>query len=117
MKKRIVKHRRKTSETNISVELNLDGAGKYRIYTGIGFLDHMLTLFSKHGLFDLKVMAKGDLGVDIHHTNEDVGIALGEAFAKALGAKKGIRRFGSNDVAVPMEEALARVALDISARP
>lgn len=117
MKRRTVKHRRKTSETNISIELNLDGAGKYRIYTGIGFLDHMLTLFSKHGLFDLKVMAKGDLGVDIHHTNEDVGIALGEAFAKALGTKKGIRRFGSNDVAVPMEEALARVALDISARP
>jgi len=117
MKKRIVKHKRKTSETNISVELNLDGAGKYRIYTGIGFLDHMLTLFSKHGLFDLKLMAKGDLDVDIHHTNEDVGIVLGEAFAKALGAKKGIRRFGSKDVAVPMEEALARVALDISGRP
>ena len=117
MKRRTVKHRRKTSETDISVELNLDGAGKYRIYTGIGFLDHMLTLFSKHGLFDLKIMAKGDLDVDIHHTNEDVGITLGEAFAKTLGAKKGIRRFGSKDVAVPMEEALARVALDISGRP
>lgn len=117
MKKRTVKHKRKTSETNIAVELNLDGTGKYRIYTGIGFLDHMLTLFSKHGLFDLKIMAKGDLAVDIHHTNEDVGIALGEAFAKALGTKKGIRRFGSKDVAVPMEEALARVALDISGRP
>lgn len=117
MKKRIIKHKRKTSETNIAVELNLDGTGKYRIYTGIGFLDHMLTLFSKHGLFDLKIMAKGDLDVDIHHTNEDVGIALGEAFARALGTKKGIRRFGSKDVAVPMEEALARVALDISGRP
>lgn len=117
MKKRIVKHKRKTSETNIAVELNLDGTGKYRIFTGIGFLDHMLTLFSKHGLFDLKIMAKGDLDVDIHHTNEDVGIALGEAFSRALGAKKGIRRFGSKDVAVPMEEALARVALDISSRP
>lgn len=117
MRKRVVKHRRKTNETDIAVELNLDGTGKYRIYTGIGFLDHMLTLFSKHGPFDLKIMAKGDLGVDIHHTNEDVGIALGEAFSKALGAKKGIRRFGSKDVAVPMEEALARVALDISGRP
>jgi len=117
VKKRTVKHKRKTSETNIAVELNLDGTGKYRIYTGIGFLDHMLTLFSKHGLFDLKIMAKGDLDVDIHHTNEDVGIALGEAFAKSLGTKKGIRRFGSKDVAVPMEEALARVALDISGRP
>lgn len=117
MKKRTVKHKRKTSETDIAVELNLDGTGKYRIYTGIGFLDHMLTLFSKHGLFDLKIMAKGDLDVDIHHTNEDVGIALGETFAKALGTKKGIRRFGSKDVAVPMEEALARVALDISGRP
>ncbi len=117
MKKKSVKHRRKTSETDVAVELNLDGTGKYRIYTGISFLDHMLTLFSKHGLFDLKIMAKGDLGVDIHHTNEDVGIALGEAFAKALGTKKGIRRFGSKDVAVPMEEALARVALDISGRP
>jgi len=117
LKKRSVKHRRKTSETDVAVELNLDGTGKYRVYTGIGFLDHMLTLFTKHGLFDLKIRAKGDLCVDIHHTNEDVGIALGEAFAGALGSKKGIRRFGSKDLAVPMEEALARVALDVSGRP
>jgi len=117
MKNRLVRHKRKTTETNISVELNIDGTGKFRIYTGIGFLDHMLSLFARHGCFDLKVMAKGDLDVDIHHTNEDVGIVLGEAFAKALGDKKGIRRFGSKDIAVPMEEALARIALDISGRP
>ncbi len=117
MKKRTAKRKRKTTETDITVELNLDGTGKYRIYTGIGFLDHMLTLFSRHGCFDLKIKAKGDLNVDIHHTNEDVGIALGEAFLKALGNKKGIRRFGSMDVSVPMEEALARIALDISGRP
>ncbi|KPK42607.1 MAG: imidazoleglycerol-phosphate dehydratase [Omnitrophica WOR_2 bacterium SM23_29] len=117
MKKRIVKIKRKTTETAVSVELNLDGNGKSKVDTGIGFLDHMLTLFSKHGLFDLKLKAKGDLEVDLHHTNEDVGIALGEAFKKALGDKRGIRRFGSKDVAVPMEEALARVALDISGRP
>jgi len=117
MKNRLVRHKRKTTETNISVELNIDGTGKFLIYTGIGFLDHMLSLFARHGCFDLKVMAKGDLDVDIHHTNEDVGIVLGEAFAKALGDKKGIRRFGSKDIAVPMEEALARIALDISGRP
>ena len=117
MKKRIAKIKRKTTETAVSVELNLDGNGRSKVDTGIGFLDHMLTLFSKHGLFDLKLKAKGDLKVDIHHTNEDVGIVLGEAFKKALGNKKGIRRFGSIDVAVPMEEALARVALDISGRP
>ena len=117
MKKRTVKHRRKTTETDVKVELNIDGTGKFRVYTGVGFLDHMLSLFARHGCFDLKVMAKGDLKVDIHHTNEDVGIALGEAFSKALGKKKGIRRFGSMNVAVPMEEALARIALDISGRP
>ncbi|MFA6355521.1 MAG: imidazoleglycerol-phosphate dehydratase HisB [Candidatus Omnitrophota bacterium] len=117
MKKRSVKHKRKTTETDITVELNLDGTGKFRVYTGIGFLDHMLSLFARHGCFDLKLIAKGDLEVDIHHTNEDVGIALGEAFSKAIGNKKGIRRFGSTDVAVPMEEALARIALDISGRP
>lgn len=116
-KARVVKHKRKTTETDVAVELNIDGTGKFRVYTGIGFLDHMLSLFARHGCFDLKIMAKGDLEVDIHHTNEDVGIALGEAFAKGLGNKKGIRRFGSMNVAVPMEEALARIALDISGRP
>ncbi|HOX09747.1 MAG TPA: imidazoleglycerol-phosphate dehydratase HisB [Candidatus Omnitrophota bacterium] len=117
MKKRAVKLKRRTTETDIKVDLNIDGTGKFRVYTGIGFLDHMLSLFARHGCFDLKIIAKGDLNVDIHHTNEDVGIALGEAMAKALGNKKGIRRFGSRDVAVPMEEALARIALDISGRP
>lgn len=117
MKKRTVKHQRKTSETDVKIELNLDGSGKLRVYSGVGFLDHMLSLFARHGCFDLKVSAKGDLQVDIHHTNEDVGIALGEAFAKAMGNKKGIRRFGSMNVAVPMDEALARIALDISGRP
>ncbi len=117
MRKRVAKIKRKTSETAISVELNLGGKGKSQIETGIGFLDHMLTLFAKHAPFDLKVKAKGDLEVDLHHTNEDIGITLGEAFKKALGNKKGIRRFGSTNVAVPMEEALARIALDISGRP
>lgn len=117
MKKRVAKVKRKTTETEIAVELSLDGKGKSQIGTGIGFLDHMLILFAKHGLFDLKIKARGDLSIDLHHTNEDVGIALGEAFRKALGDKKGIRRFGSIDVAIPMEEALARIALDISGRP
>lgn len=117
MKKRTAQVKRKTTETDIAVYLNLDGTGKNRIYTGIGFLDHMLTLFSKHGLFDLKIMAQGDLKVDKHHTNEDAGITLGEAFTQALGAKRSIKRFGSIDLAVPMEEALARIALDISGRP
>lgn len=116
-KTRAVKHQRKTTETDVRIALDLNGTGKFRIYTGIGFLDHMLSLFAKHGCFDLKLTAKGDLEVDIHHTNEDVGIALGEAFAKAVGNKKGIRRFGSMNVAVPMEEALARIALDINGRP
>ncbi len=106
---------RKTSETDIKIELTIDGAGKYSIKTGIAFLDHMLSLFSKHGLFDLKVEAKGDLDVDIHHTNEDIGICLGEAVKKALGPKKGIRRYGFSYV--PMDEALVRVVLDISNRP
>ncbi len=115
MKKRVGKIERKTRETDIMVEINLDGEGKYKINTGIPFLDHMLSLFAKHGLFDLKIKAKGDLDVDIHHTNEDVGICLGEAFKKALGNKKGIRRFGA--AFTPMDEALARVVLDISGRP
>lgn len=107
--------KRKTSETDIVTSLILDGDGKTDIKTGIAFLDHMLTLFTKHGLFDLKIRAKGDLNIDLHHTNEDIGITLGDAFKKALGDKKGIRRFGSADV--PMDEALARIALDISGRP
>ncbi len=115
MKKRQAKIKRKTPETNISIELTIDGEGSSNIKTGIPFLDHMLTLFSKHGLFDLKIRAKGDLDVDLHHTNEDIGILLGKAFNKALGSKKKIRRFG--DKCVPMDEALVRVAIDISGRP
>ncbi|MCM8766272.1 MAG: imidazoleglycerol-phosphate dehydratase HisB [Candidatus Omnitrophica bacterium] len=107
--------RRKTKETDISLTLNIDGTGKYKIDTGIGFLDHMLELFSFHGFFDLEVKAKGDLKVDIHHTNEDLGIALAEAFKKALGNKQGIKRFGS--AFIPMDETLVQVVLDISGRP
>lgn len=107
--------KRKTSETNIEVVLGVYGSGRYQIKTGISFLDHMLNLFAKHGCFDLKVKAVGDLDVDIHHTNEDVGIALGEAFSCALKDKGGIKRFG--DATVPMDEALVRVVLDISGRP
>lgn len=107
--------KRKTSETDIQMTLAIDGRGKSSIGTGIPFLDHMLTLLSKHGLLDLEVRAKGDLHVDIHHTNEDVGITLGQALAKALGDKKGIRRYGF--FSVPMDEALVSVTLDISGRP
>lgn len=105
---------RKTTETNIKIDLNLDGSGKAKIDTGIGFLDHMLELFTFHGLFDLDISAKGDLKVDIHHTNEDVGLVLGEAFRKALGDMKGIKRFGSGSV--PMEDVVAQVTVDISGR-
>ena len=115
MPARSVRVKRKTRETEISLCLNLDGKGESEVDTGIGFLDHMLTLLAKHGLFDLKIKARGDLKVDIHHTNEDAGICLGEAFSKALGAKQGIKRFGY--ACIPMDEALARVALDISGRP
>jgi len=115
MKKRVAQIRRKTKETDISVKLNIDGSGKSKIDTGIGIFDHMLELFTFHGLFDLELKAKGDLKVDIHHTNEDVGIVLGEAFKEALGEnKKGIKRFGS--ITVPMEDVLASVAVDISGR-
>lgn len=107
--------RRKTQETDIRLRLNLDGRGKASVKTGIPFLDHMLTSLAKHGLFDLEIQARGDLEVDIHHTNEDAGITLGQAFTKALGDKKGIRRFGF--FSVPMDEALVRVSLDISGRP
>ena len=102
-------------ETNISVNLNLDGSGKTSVKTGIPFLDHMLTLLGTHGVFDLTVKAKGDLEIDRHHTNEDIGLELGRAFDKALGARKGITRMGL--AYVPMDEALARVVLDISGRP
>ena len=106
---------RKTSETDIQIRLDVDGCGKSQITTGMPFLDHMLTLLSKHGLFDMNVKAVGDLHVDIHHTNEDVGITLGQVLTKALGTKAGIRRYGFSSV--PMDEVLVRVTLDISGRP
>lgn len=105
---------RETLETRIYIELNLDGKGNADISTGIGFFDHMLRLFSKHGLFDLKIVAKGDLNVDSHHTIEDVGITMGKAFNAALRDKAGIKRYGS--VYLPMDEALVRVVVDISGR-
>jgi len=106
--------KRKSKETDIAVKLNIDGSGKSKIDTGIGLLDHMLELFAFHGLFDLEIKAKGDLKVDIHHTNEDVGIVLGQAFKKALGDMKGIKRFGS--ASVPMEDVVGSIAVDISGR-
>jgi len=112
--KRISRINRKTSETKIELVFNIDGEGKSKVSSGILFLDHMLTLFAKHGLFDLAIKAKGDIGVDIHHTNEDIGLCLGEALAKALKDKKGIKRFAS--AFIPMDEALARVVIDISGR-
>jgi imidazoleglycerol-phosphate dehydratase len=107
--------KRKTNETDISVAVNLDGTGAYDMATGIGFLDHMLDQLSKHSLIDMNVRAKGDLHIDFHHTAEDVGIALGEAVKKALGDKKGIRRYAS--AALVMDGTLTRVALDVSGRP
>ena len=106
---------RKTKETDIQIELSLDGSGQYDVSTGVPFFDHMLESFAKHGLFDLKVAAKGDLEVDLHHTVEDVGIALGDAIRQALGSAEGIRRFGS--AVLPMAEAKVEVAVDISNRP
>ena len=106
---------RNTKETEISVELNLDGSGIYEVSTGIGFLDHMLEQLSRHSLIDLKVSAKGDLHIDNHHTTEDSGIAIGEAVAKALAERKGITRYGH--ATIPMDETLTRVALDLSGRP
>lgn len=106
---------RNTSETKISLSLSLDGEGRSEIATGIPFFDHMLTLLSRHGLFDLKVEATGDIEVDFHHTVEDVGLALGAALSQSLGEKAGIRRYGS--AYVPMDEALARVVVDCSNRP
>ena len=106
---------RTTSETSISLKIGLDGTGKSRIATGIPFFDHMLTLFAKHGLFDLDLTAKGDIDVDFHHTVEDTGIALGQALTRALGDKAGIRRYGLSYV--PMDEALVRSVVDLSGRP
>lgn len=106
---------RNTHETKISVSLNLDGTGQYDVKTGIGFLDHMLEQLSRHSLIDLTVRAEGDIHIDFHHTTEDSGIAIGEAFNKALGDRKGIRRFGS--ALSPMDETLSRVTLDCSNRP
>lgn len=113
--KRTATIERKTNETDITLSLAIDGSGRAETATGVGFFDHMLTLLAKHGLFDLTVKAAGDLHVDAHHTVEDVGIALGQALAKALGDKSGIRRYGTTFV--PMDEALAMVSLDISGRP
>jgi imidazoleglycerol-phosphate dehydratase len=106
---------RNTTETRISVALDLDGTGKYSVSTGIGFLDHMLEQLSRHSLIDLTVKAEGDLHIDFHHTTEDTGIAIGEAVAKALGDRKGINRYGH--MYIPMDETLTRVALDLSNRP
>ena len=115
MAQRTAKQQRKTTETEINVELNLDGMGSYEVDTGVGFLDHMLAHLSKHSKIDLVIKAKGDLKVDAHHTVEDVGICLGEAITCALGDKKGIARYGNSSV--PMEDAMATVALDLSGRP
>lgn len=106
---------RETSETAITVALGLDGEGRADIATGIGFLDHMLTALARHGLFDLKIRAKGDLHIDFHHTTEDVGIVIGQCLRQALGDKRGIRRYGA--ATIPMDEALAEAAVDISGRP
>jgi len=112
---RIATLTRTTSETEISVTLDLDGSGRAEVDTGIGFLDHMLTAFARHGLLDLSVRAEGDLHIDCHHTTEDVGIVIGSAIARALGDKRGIRRFGH--ALIPMDETLAEAAIDISGRP
>ena len=113
--KRKAKINRKTKETNISVAVNLDGKGKYKIKTGIGFLDHMLEQLAKHSLIDLEVKAKGDTHIDLHHTTEDTGIAIGEAIKKAAGNRKGITRYAST--MIPMDETLSRVSIDVSNRP
>lgn len=115
MDARVVTCSRDTKETKITVTINLDGSGKTKIQTGIGFFDHMLDGFARHGLFDLDVSVQGDLNVDCHHTIEDTGIVLGQAIAKALGDKKGIKRYGS--FLLPMDETLALCAIDLSGRP
>ena len=126
MKARQVKIARNTKETRIAVSINLDGKGKSSVKTGIPFFDHMLALFAKHAVMDLKLSCKGDLEVDAHHTVEDCGIALGQAFAKALGDKRGIRRYGADfhpknpftgEAYVPMDECLARCVMDFGGRP
>ena len=126
MKLRRAEIRRATKETRIAVKLNIDGTGKSSIQTGIPFLDHMLALFAKHAVLDLKLRCEGDLAVDAHHTVEDCGIALGQAFARALGDKRGIRRYGAGfdprnpftgEAYVPMDECLARCVIDFSGRP
>ncbi len=114
-RKRVATITRKTRETNIRVELDIDGSGQYQVSTGIPFFDHMLESFAKHGLFDLRLEAQGDLEVDLHHTIEDVGIALGQAFREAVGSAEGIRRYGF--FVLPMAEAKVEVALDLSNRP
>jgi imidazoleglycerol-phosphate dehydratase len=115
MPSRTAQRSRKTVETRIELSIDLDGSGESKISTGIGFFDHMLTLFARHGLFDLNVTTKGDLEVDGHHTIEDTGIVIGEAMREALGTKEGIRRYGS--FYLPMDETLARVVVDLSNRP
>lgn len=115
MTERISYVERKTNETDIKLELHIDGSGKTKIDTGIGFFDHMLNSFARHGFFDLKLIVKGDLYVDSHHTIEDTGIVLGEALKKALGDKKGIKRYGQR--ILPMDEALVLCAIDLSGRP
>lgn len=126
MSERHARIRRATKETQISLDLNVDGTGKSAIRTGVPFFDHMLTLFAKHAVVDLKLRCKGDLEVDAHHTVEDCGIALGQAFVQALGDKKGIRRYGTGfdprnpftgEAYVPMDECLARCVIDFSGRP
>jgi imidazoleglycerol-phosphate dehydratase len=112
---RVAEVRRDTLETRIRVRLDLDGSGSSQLATGIGFFDHMLDQVARHGLFDLEVEAQGDLHIDGHHTVEDVGITLGQAFARALGDKKGVRRYGH--AYVPLDEALSRVVIDLSGRP
>ena len=113
--KRMAEVERKTKETNICIELNIDGKGKHKISSGIPFFDHMLTLFAVHGFFDLSLSANGDLDVDFHHTVEDIGLVLGEAFNKALGDRKGIIRYGH--AVIPMDDALTFVTIDLSNRP
>ena len=115
MERRFAQVSRETAETRIEVKLDIDGSGKSDIATGIPFMDHMLTLFARHGFFDLEVRASGDLDVDYHHTLEDLGIVLGSAFDKALGDRAGIRRYGN--FLLPMDETLVLIALDISGRP
>jgi imidazoleglycerol-phosphate dehydratase len=112
---RTAKTERKTKETQITAELELDGSGAAEIQTGIPFFNHMLEIFTRHGLFDVKIQAKGDIEVDYHHTVEDVGLTLGQAFKQALGDKQGISRFG--EATVPLDEALAQVVVDLSGRP